>query len=207
LHQGLPPEGTGTASWIGRIHPEPSGGGVRAKRERLVLMHESPSDREFSDEQRSGLHARQGDQDRTLEAMHLLEAALSGAAPLREAKWREAVLEGLLVLERATAEEVANAERPDSLLSDLARTQPLLRNRARALRLQYVKLHDTIASMREEITERDDAGSEFSDLRQRIGWVLTSLRHQRARESDLIYEAYYEAFKVELRSGEPDDFR
>jgi hypothetical protein len=25
------------------------------------------------------------------------------------------------------------------------------------------------------------------------------LRHQRARESDLIYEAYYDAFKVELR--------
>jgi hypothetical protein len=29
--------------------------------------------------------------------------------------------------------------------------------------------------------------------------VLTALRHQRARESDLIHEAYYEAFKEELR--------
>ena len=37
-------------------------------------------------------------------------------------------------------------------------------------------------------------------MRQRIGWVLTSLRHQRARESDLIYEAYYDAFNVELRT-------
>jgi hypothetical protein len=37
-------------------------------------------------------------------------------------------------------------------------------------------------------------------VRQRLGWVLTSLRHQRARESDLIYEAYYDAFRVDLRT-------
>lgn len=43
-------------------------------------------------------------------------------------------------------------------------------------------------------------------MRQRLGWVLTALRHQRARESDLIYEAYYEAFKAELRwVGEAGD--
>ena len=29
-------------------------------------------------------------------------------------------------------------------------------------------------------------------------WVLTALRHVRARESDLIYEAYYDAFRADL---------
>ncbi len=153
----------------------------------------------FSDRQRDGWHARQADQDRTLEAMHSLEAALGDAAPGRESTWREAVLSALAVLDSVTAEEAANAERPDSLLSDLSRTQPLLRNRARALRLQYVKLRETIASLEKEIEDHSDAGTDFADIRQRLGWVLTALRHQRARESDLIYEAYYEAFGEELR--------
>ena len=32
----------------------------------------------------------------------------------------------------------------------------------------------------------------------RLAWLLTALRHQRARESDLIYEAYYDAFHTHL---------
>ena len=39
---------------------------------------------------------------------------------------------------------------------------------------------------------------EVEDVRQRLAWLLTALRHQRARESDLIYEAYYDAFETEL---------
>jgi chromosome segregation ATPase len=157
-------------------------------------------DRGFSSEQRSGLQTHQADQDRTLEAMHHLEAALSEAAPGREASWRESVLGTLSVLEAAAGEEAANAKRPDSLLSDLARTQPRLRNRARALRIQYNSLRETINSIRREIEEHQEAGADFSDMRQRLGWVLTALRHQRARESDLIYEAYFEAFNDDLRN-------
>ena len=158
----------------------------------------------FSDAQRSGLDVHQVDQDRTLEAMHALEKALSEAAPRREEEWRAAVLDALSVLESATAEEATNAERPDSLLSDLAHNQPRLRNRTRALRLQYAKLRDTIASLRREMEEHGESGADYADVRQRLGWVLTALRHQRARESDLIYEAYYEAFREDLRArGSP----
>ena len=163
-------------------------------------METSPTDEGFSARQRSGLDARRADQDRTLEAMHRLEAALAQAAPGREEPWRHEVLEALSVLEAATAEEADNARRPDSLLSDLSHNQPRLRNRARALRLQYGKVRDTIASLRQEIEEREDVDVDYADLRQRLGWVLTSLRHQRARESDLIYEAYYDAFRVDLRT-------
>lgn len=135
--------------------------------------------------------------------MHRLESALAEAAPKRERPWRDAVVEALLDLHVVTADEAANAERPDSLLSDLSRSQPRMRNRARALRLQYAKLRDTISSLLQELEERGEEGVDFADVRQRLGWVLTALRHQRARESDLIYEAYYDAFKAELRSAEP----
>lgn len=153
----------------------------------------------FSSEQRSGLEARRADRDRTLDTMHRLEAVLSEAAPGREGDWRSAVRDALVDLEAAAAEEQENAERPDSLLSDLAHNQPRLRNRARALRLQYRKLRDTIATLREELQGHEDEDIDYADVRQRLGWVLTALRHQRARESDLIYEAYYDAFHVELR--------
>ncbi len=163
-------------------------------------VHGTPDNEGFSDPQRSGLEARRVDQDRTLQAMHQLEAALAEAAPGREKSWQDAVLHALGVLEAVTSEEAENARRPDSLLSDLARNQPRLRNRARALRLQYAKARDTIAALRQELDEHGDAGVDYADLRQRLGWVLTALRHQRARESDLIYEAYYDAFNVDLRT-------
>jgi hypothetical protein len=163
-------------------------------------MEANRDDAGFSSQQRSGLDARRADHDQTLEAMHRLEAALGEAAPGREERWRHEVLESLSVLEAATAEEADNARRPDSLLSDLSHNQPRLRNRARALRLQYAKVRDTIAALRQELEEGEDGGVDYADVRQRLGWVLTSLRHQRARESDLIYEAYYDAFKVDLRT-------
>lgn len=162
-------------------------------------MEDPTADEGFTDQQRSGLEARRGDQDRTLEAVHRLEAALAEAAPGREEPWRDAVLEALAVLDAATTEEAENARRPDSLLSDLAHNQPRLRNRARALRLQYAKIRDTIALLSHELEEHEDADVDYADVRQRLGWLLTALRHQRARESDLIYEAYYDTFKVELR--------
>ena len=132
--------------------------------------------------------------------MHHLEAALSAAAPGRESNWRDAVLGALSGLEQATLEEANNVDRPDSLLADLSRSQPRLRNRVRALRLQYRQLLETIASLRREVQEVPDADIDYEDLRQRVSWPLTALRHQRARESDLIYEAYYEAFNVDLRA-------
>jgi hypothetical protein len=159
--------------------------------------------RGFTEGQRSGLRAHQIDRDRTLAAMHSLEAALAEAAPRREGPWFEAVIGALGDLEAVTAEELANAERPDSLLSDLSRSQPRMRNRARALRLQYLKLREMISGLRQELGENGEE-VDIGDVRQRIGWVLTALRHQRARESDLIYEAYYDAFRAELRRAEPE---
>ncbi|HET9731966.1 MAG TPA: hypothetical protein VFP54_04755 [Acidimicrobiales bacterium] len=153
---------------------------------------------DFTDAQRAGLGARQAHQDRTLASVHQLEAVLGSAAPGREEQWRSAVLDALRALEEATADESRNAEAPDSLLSDLARTQPWLRNRVRAVRLQYRQLRDHLASLEQELAEHPGQPLDYSDIRQRLSWVLTGLRNQRARESDLIYEAYFDAFHTDL---------
>jgi hypothetical protein len=131
--------------------------------------------------------------------MHSLEAALGAAAPGRLQDWQETVLSALVVLDDATAEEAANAARLDSLLSDIARTQPRLRNRVRGVRLQYGQLRDALHSLRGELAQRPGAALDFADVRHRLAWVLTSLRYQRARESDVIYEAYFDAFRADLR--------
>ena len=61
---------------------------------------------------------RRADEDRTLIAVHRLEAALSAAAIGREAPWRTDVANTLADLDAATSDEQRNAAEPDSLLAD-----------------------------------------------------------------------------------------
>jgi hypothetical protein len=105
----------------------------------------------FTPSQRAWLDTRRADQDRTLDAMHHVEAALGSAAPGRESSWLHDVLAALTNLDEATREEQHNADQVDSLLSDIARTQPRLRNRVRGLRVQYRQVRDTIATLRDEL--------------------------------------------------------
>jgi chromosome segregation ATPase len=152
---------------------------------------------ELTSDQRAALESRQADQDRTLASVHALEAALASAAPGREGSWRDSVRAALDVLGVAAADEERNAAQPDSLLSDIARSQPRLRHRVHGLRAQYRQVRDTIAAIRPEL-DHQATDVDVADLRQRLAWLLTALRHQRARESDLIYAAYYEAFDRDL---------
>lgn len=153
---------------------------------------------EFSASQREGLETRRSDQERTLAAMRRLEEALESAAPRRERGWRDEVMAALAVLGEATTQEAENADRPESLLSDITHTQPRLRNRVRGIRTQYRQLRERIGELERELQQPQDAAPDFADLRQRLTWVLTALRHVRARESDLLYEAYYDAFRTDL---------
>lgn len=157
-----------------------------------------PGQGELTSAQHRQREQRQADQDRTLLAMQRLEAALGAAAPRREQAWRSEVRSALAILGETASNEAENAELPESLLSDIARTQPWLRNRVRALRITYRQLQDSIASLLSELEEPADSAVDFADIRQRLSWILTGLRHQRARESDLIYEAYYDAFRSDI---------
>lgn len=135
---------------------------------------------------------RDRDRDRTLAAVHRLEEALASPGPGRREPWRRDVLAALDELDAATRDEEANAARPDSLLSDIARNQPRLRHRVHGLRAQYRHVRDTIAHLRAELAD-PDSDTDIADLRHRLAWLLSALRHQRARESDLIYEALADA--------------
>jgi hypothetical protein len=167
-------------------------------------MSPADGDRErLTDEQRAGFEARKQDQDRTLAAMHVLEAALSRGAYGRVDWWYQEVRAALGALDDVTRDEADAAARPGSLLSDIAFSQPRLRNRVRGVRAQYNQLCESISSLRKELDLAAELEFEpdVADIRQRIAWVLTALRHQRARESDLIYEAYYDAFERDIEEG------
>jgi hypothetical protein len=155
---------------------------------------------ELNASQRSAIDARQVDQDRTLAAIHDLETTLATAAPGREVAWTQQVVHALTVLRDATGDEDRNANEPDSLLSDIQRTQPRLRTRVRGLRAQYRHLADAVHRTTQELEAGEGDAADFADIRQRLSWLLGALRHQRARESDLIYEAYYDAFNTDLAS-------
>jgi hypothetical protein len=153
----------------------------------------------FTSEQRAWLQTRRDDQDRTLEAINQLEAALATASFGRQAPWHAAVIAALETLDVVMADEQRNADEHESLLSDIARTQPRLRHRVGGVRAQYRQLRERIGSLRTELSiDDDDVDVDVADIRDRLAWLLTALRHQRARASDLIYEAYYEAFQRDI---------
>jgi chromosome segregation ATPase len=164
--------------------------------DRIPRQREEPDT--FTAAQREGLETRRFDQDRTLTAMHRLEQVLESAAPKREATWRDEVMTALTTLQEATTHETDDAARPDSLLSDIARNQPRLRNRVRGIRTQHEQLRERIAELVDELHRSRDELPDVADLRQRLAWVLSALRHVRGRESDLLYEAYYDAFRADL---------
>ena len=164
-------------------------------------MSSSSTPSGFTPSERAGLDNRRVDQDRTLDAVHRLETALGSAAPGRETGWLHEVLGALTMLDEAMSEEQRNADAVDSLLSDVARTQPRMRTRVRGLRAQYRHVRDTIAALREELEAGPDAATpDVADIRRRLAWLIAGLRHQRSRESDLIYEAYYDAFHAEIET-------
>jgi hypothetical protein len=91
--------------------------------------------------------AQRADQDRTLAAMHDLEAALCSAAPGREEEWRRRVGDTLEALDTVVKAEQASSLAPDSLLSDLERNHPRLRRRVHGIRAQYANLGETVAGL------------------------------------------------------------
>jgi hypothetical protein len=128
-----------------------------------------------------------------------LEAAFSEAAPGREAWCREAVLRALTVLEEATTDEAANAQSPDRLLSDLSHNHP----GCAVAPERFGSSTPRSATRSRHCAKNSKAPRTWvpttPTLRERLGCLLTALRHQPAREWDLIYEAYYDAFHVDLR--------
>lgn len=126
---------------------------------------------------------------RSQDAVHTLEAFVTGAAPGREEAWRAGVLTGLRELEAAIAEQARSYEDPASLLAEIASYQPRFRTWVRQLHRQWAELSAATTSLREQLEHADEAAWEFAEIRERAGWPITALRHHRAREADLVFQA------------------
>jgi hypothetical protein len=113
----------------------------------------------------------------------VLEAALSRSAYGRVDWWHQEVLAALGALEDVTRDEAVGAAQPDSLLSDIAFSQPRLRNRVRGVRSQYSHLQDAVTVLRRELEHATDEETDVADVRQRLAGILTAFRHQRAQST------------------------
>lgn len=130
------------------------------------------------------------DRDKTLVAMHALERALAAAAPGRQQEWADNVLTALEKLETTLEEQTGNGDRSDSLLSDIEQLDPRFSYRVSQLRQQLEDIRRTAASLRMQLRQPSETPPDYADIRQRLAWLLTALRHHRAREIDLMFEAY-----------------
>jgi hypothetical protein len=138
------------------------------------------------------------DRQRSLAAMHDLEAMASSAAVGREAAWRTEVVRALHALSAAIAEQEQTYDDPTGLLAELALEHPRLRTWNRQLRRQWHDLAPAAEAFADELAEADDAAWNAADTRERLRWLLTSLHHHRAREADLVFEA----LSVDLGAGD-----
>ncbi len=147
-------------------------------------------DRLGSQPHRDAVARSRADRDRTLAAMHALEHMLGAAAPGRERAWKQEVLAALHALESAMQDQDASGEQAESLLSEILQIDPRFEFRVTQLRRQLSDLRRTAASLRSQLEQPSDATPDYADIRQRLDGLLTALRHYRAQETDLIFEAY-----------------
>ena len=131
------------------------------------------------------------DRERSLDAMHALEASAGRAGPGRYVTWRAAVIEAISQLEAALAEQRASYEDPASLMAQIAQDEPRLRTLVRQVHHRWIDLAATAQTLRETLESADtvDAGT-IADTREQLRWMMTALHHHRARESDLVFEAF-----------------
>ena len=130
------------------------------------------------------------DRNSSLDALHVLEAALYEPAPAREQSWIEAARSALETLREALDTQASGDSEEASLLSEIANEEPRLLPRIDRLRRQHQALRDSVRAALDELAaQADDGHIDIADVRDRVAEIARRLRHHRAQESDLIYEA------------------
>ena len=92
-------------------------------------------------------------------------------------------------LELAMQQQYANAD--DGLLADVVNDAPRLYPRVDRRKKEYRDLLSQVSHLREQFDGglATEEAPNFSEIRQRLGWLVTALRHHQSRENDLIFEA------------------
>jgi len=139
----------------------------------------------------SRFRTSKADRDRSLDAIHLLEVHAASAGPGREEEWRASVQGALETLRAALSQQAENSLGPDSLLSTIRTEQPHLCPKIDQLRRRHQAVSEQIDELNTELRSvAERAVIDIADIRQTLDLIATELRYQRARESDLVYEAY-----------------
>ena len=130
------------------------------------------------------------DRNTSLDALHALEAALSEPAPNRHPEWIDTVRGALEELQEALDAQAAGDNETASLLSEIASDEPRLIPRIDRLRRQHKSLRDGVQATLDELgAQADHDHLDTAEIRDRVAELARRLRHHRAQETDLIYEA------------------
>ena len=139
------------------------------------------------------------DRQRSLDALHALELHAGSAAPGREQDWLTGVRDAITTLEQALALQEGNATPDEGLLSAVERDQPRLRRRVEELRQRSLTIRNDLTALSRRLHAIDGTDTiDSADIRQQLERIASEMRYQRARETDLVYEAY----AVDLGEGD-----
>ena len=123
-------------------------------------------------------------------AMHRLESCLGHAAPGRLDAWCDEVLSAFDLFITAMRESQECVASKHGLVEDIKTRFPQLLHRVEELKNEFDGLLEQSISLQKEISKiKNTNHANFADLRQRLGWLLTAVKHQQAKEVDLVYEA------------------
>jgi len=149
--------------------------------------------------EQSNVNTSRADRERSLEALHALELHAGSAAPGREHDWLNEVHNAVATLERALTIQEGNSAPGEGLLSAIEQDAPRLQRRVTELRQRYRAVQDDVTALSRQLDTIKPADMiDIADIRQKLERIASELRYQRARETDLVYEAY----AVDLGEGD-----
>ena len=149
--------------------------------------------------EQSDVNTSRTDRERSLDALHALELHAGSAAPGREHDWLKEVHNAITTLERALGIQEGNSAPGEGLLSAAEQDAPRLRRRVADLRQRYRAIQDDVTALSRQLDAIKPADTiDVTDIRQELERIASELRYQRARETDLVYEAY----AVDLGEGD-----
>ena len=88
-------------------------------------------------------------------------------------------------------EATERGESAGGLISNLKAEGRKYFHRVERLQQEFGEMVRRCDATIEHLESQGDAEAiDYSDIRQRITWLLTSLKHHQSREADLVFEAY-----------------